>query len=180
MSVILSDWNLHTARNQFDFLHSTVVHHIDRKSSTNNILHFDSVIVALFVIQQILQWFRCFWLPLRHIIQVRFLPQQNLVASRHEWHIYEHIVIKSDSHQIAYKLEIQVGLVRLPIKPIELGVFIILKHRELQVKNLFHDQRKILFSNAANIDARLFFKSNPQRELQWVLPSNWQNFHYFL
>lgn len=160
VSVVHRHWDLHAAFNQLNFLCRSKMLNVYREGSTHNVFQLGAVVLALFVVKDVLETFGRLGLPLSHIIKIRLEPQQNLVAGRNHRQINKHRIVESDSHKIAHKFKVQIGFECLAVEPVELRVLIELKHRVLRIKQLLHDQLEVFFPNAAHIDTWLLLEGD--------------------
>jgi len=135
------------------------------EGAANDVFERSAVVVTLFVVEDVLQGFRGFRLPLSHIVVIGLDIKQDLIARRHDWHVDEHIIVEGDAHEDADQLEIDVWLEGASVEPIHFRVLVVLEHRKFGVEKLFDYQVKVLFSNAADVNAGFIRELNFQRKL---------------
>jgi len=73
---------------------------------------------VVLVVEDVLKRLSRVRLPLGVVIQVDLLVKQDLKAGMGKGQVDECIIVKSDAHQRANQLEIDVRLERLPVEPV--------------------------------------------------------------
>lgn len=102
-------------------------------------------------------------------MQVWFLVKQDFITSRNNWHVHKHVVIHCKAHECTYKLEVDVGLEGGTIEPVELDVFIELKHAKCWIKEFAHDKTKVFLTYSALVDSWLFFELDFKWEFKGIM-----------
>jgi hypothetical protein len=108
------------------FLGNSKPLNVDRKCATEEI--FDGTLLMVFIVENILQTFSAFRLPLCVVIEGGFLIKEKLVACMSHWHVDKHIVVDGEAHQGTDQFKVDVRLECRTIEPVQLDIFIVLEH----------------------------------------------------